>query len=223
MTELSRPPADPSRAPASAHDAGANAAPPMPDDLRIGVVAYEMEGARTGVGRYLEGLLHGLTETDCPWRWTLFFKGPEVEHALWDDPRIEPVFDDRADARPILWEQIRLPRLMQRHALDVVFSPAYSLPARPEQPSLVTIHDLSFERRASEFSLRERYRRRFLARRAARQATRVLAGTEHIAHELQTTYGLPPEKLGIVPLAVDDDFQPVKGPGDRQALAAHGI
>lgn len=61
-----------------------------PRDLDIGVVGYEMEGERTGVGRYLEGLLTGLADLgDLEWRWHLFFKGDPFDHPLWaeDDPR----------------------------------------------------------------------------------------------------------------------------------------
>lgn len=182
-----------------------------PRDLDIGVVGYEMEGERTGVGRYLEGVLTGLAGLDdLDWRWHLFFKGEPFEHPLWagGDPRFVPRFDRRATDRPILWEQLRLPRLLRRQPLDVVFSPSYSLPPRLRAPALVTLHDLSFEHPGDAFPRKERYRRRFLARRAARQAARVLADTGAIASELAERYRLPPSKIGVVPLAVDRRFRP---------------
>lgn len=180
--------------------------------MKIAVVAYEMEGARTGVGRYLEGLLSGVAQCDTSWRWLLFFKGEPFAHPFWTsdrtaaEPRFEPTFDRRPEARPILWEQLRLPHLLRAAAPDFVFSPAYSLPPIGEVPAMLTVHDLSFEHLPDEFPWKELWRRRLLARRAVRQARRVLADTHTIARDLSDTYGLDRAKVGVVPLGLDPGF-----------------
>lgn len=199
------------------------ARPAMQDALpsRLGIVAHEMEGDATGVGRYLEGLLSGLAQTTAPLTYVLFFKGRAFEHPLWTrataaqatsedrssgGPRFEAVFDDRPQWHPVLWEQLRLPWLLRRRRLKALFSPAYSLPAAIDVPSLVTLHDLSFEHLPSEFGFKERWRRRLLARRAASKATRVLADSRVIARDIETTYDVSPGKIGVVPLAVGRRF-----------------
>ncbi len=181
--------------------------------MKIAVVAYEMEGSKTGVGRYLEGLLSGVAQCDNDWRWQLYFKGDPFHHPLWSTsgdaepgPRFEAIFDRRPRARPIPWEQLRLPRLIRRERPDVVFSPAYSLPPATGAPGLVTVHDLSFELLGHEFPRRERWRRRLLARRAVRRARRVLTDTEEIARDLMRVYGVAYDKIGVVPLGLDGKF-----------------
>ncbi len=179
--------------------------------MKIAVVAYEMEGDRTGVGRYLEGLLTGVAQTNDTSQWLLFFKGEPFDHPLWTSPpnngaRFEPIFDHRPDARPIVWEQLRLPGLIRRHKPDLVFSPAYSLPSATGTPGVVTVHDLSFEILGNEFSRRERWRRRLLARLAVRRARRVLTDTEEISRDLMRLYKVPYDKVSIVPLGIDDRF-----------------
>lgn len=181
-------------------------APPF----HVGVVAYEMEGRRSGVGRYLEGLLRGLqTESPPGWRWTLFFRGEPFDSALFSqDPAatFRAVFDHRPGSRPIAWEQLRLPWILRRHRLDFLFSPAYSLPPFAGVPRMLTLHDLSFERLPEEFGWRERLRRRVLARLAAARATRVLTDTGRVALEISVQYGVPQDRLGVIPLAVDEQF-----------------
>jgi alpha-1,3-rhamnosyl/mannosyltransferase len=198
--------------------------------MRVGVVAQEMEGEPTGVGRYLQNLLSGLQSTDSfVGEWVLFFKGSAFAHPLWNDQKedassqLRPQFDGRDHAHPILWEQWRLPRLVAAARLDALFSPAYSLPGRPRIPSLVTLHDLSFVHRGDELGWKERMRRRYLARRAARLATRVLTDTDTIRHEVCETYGIALERVGVVPIAVDDRFQPEPESTDAANLDALGL
>jgi glycosyltransferase involved in cell wall biosynthesis len=200
--------------------------------MKIAVVAYEMEGARTGVGRYLEGLLSGIAGLENDWRWLLFFKGDPFDHPLWTarrpagGPAFEPIFDRRSASRPILWEQLRLPRLLGWAGADVLFSPAYSLPPAGGLPSLVTVHDLSFEHLPGEFPWKERWRRRLLARRAVRRARRVLADTREIARDLERTYGIDRGRIGVVPLALDPSFledEPPAAGDDERVLRSLGV
>ena len=206
------------------------------DPCAIGVVAYEMEGESTGVGRYTEELLSALGRVPRAegWRLRLFFKGDPFDHPLWADPgsgscRVEPIFDRRPGAHPVLWEQFRLPRLLRRERADVLFSPGYSLPRVSDRPSLVTIHDLSFEHLPGDFGFRELWRRRYLARRAARAATRVLTDTRRTAAELRQRYGVSADRVAVVPLGVSPRFVGAAasaGTGDQahdQALADLGV
>jgi glycosyltransferase involved in cell wall biosynthesis len=105
-----------------------------------------------------------------------------------------------------VWEQLALPALLARAGVDLVFSPSYSLPPA-RVPGVVTVHDLSFELRGSEFGFRERWRRRLLARRACRRAARVVADTPAIRDQLVERYRLEPERVGVVPLGVDEVFR----------------
>ncbi len=191
--------------------------------MRIGVIAAELEGRRTGVGRYLEGMLRGLQSWDHGAEWHLFLQGDRSTGVVADDPRVIPHFSQHHGSR-VAWEQLRLPRELARHRLDLVFGPAYALPFGVRTPSVVALHDLSFEVLPDEFGPRERWRRRLLARRAARVARRVLTDTTHMAGLVQARYGVPRERLGTVPLGVDgSSFSPRPEPGDAEALQRLGV
>ena len=191
---------------------------------RVGVVAAELEGERTGVGRVLEGLLEGVRELPLDWQWRLFFQGHPFDHPLWADPRFVPVFSGRAGSR-VAWEQLVLPLALTRHRLDLLYSPAYSLPPW-RGPRVVSLHDLSFERLPEEFAPRERWRRRLLARWAAHRAARVLVDSGRVRREVVELYRLDPGRVGVLPLPVDPRFRPAAAAEverDLEALAGLGV
>ena len=187
--------------------------------MKVAVIAAEMEGNATGVGRYLEGLLHGLELWNHGVEWHLFFQGdPSLRVALPDGP-YHPHFSRHRGSR-VVWEQILASRSVAEARPDVVFGPAYTLPFGLGVPSVVTIHDLSFEILPREFGLRERWRRRFLARRAARVARRVLAVSERMAGLVAAHYGLPKGRVTVVPHGIDRQrFSPTPDPADGHVLA----
>lgn len=195
--------------------------------MHVGVVAYELEGERTGVGRYLAGLLGGAAAIDPGWRWTLYFHGPRFAGPLLDAPGVEAVFAGRP-GRAWLWEQTRLPALLGRHRPDLVFSPSYSLPWPLPAPGVVTVHDLSFERLPEDFAAAERWRRRLLARLACRRAVRVLVDTAAMRRELAAVYALPEAAIGVVPLGVETagarpaEARPAGGPAASIGRADEG-
>ena len=54
---------------------------------------------------------------------------------------------------PYFWTQIRLSYEMLTHQVDILFVPAHTLPIIHPKKSIVTIHDIGFERQAELYSL----------------------------------------------------------------------
>jgi glycosyltransferase involved in cell wall biosynthesis len=191
--------------------------------MKIGVIAAEMEGRATGVGRYLEGILHGLGLWDHGTEWHVFFQGEPSPSLSPSDGPIHPHFARHHGSR-VLWEQLLVTREIEAVGPDVVLGPAYTLPFGLRVPSVVTIHDLSFEILPDEFGLRERWRRRLLARRAARVARRVITDTEHLSSLVANRYGIGDDRMAVVPLGVDGTrFSPHVRDDDSRVLKDLGV
>jgi alpha-1,3-rhamnosyl/mannosyltransferase len=188
--------------------------------VRLGILASELEGEPTGVGRFVAGLLAGLRRTDLDGEIHLFFQGEPFDHPLWSDPRFHRHFSRRAGRSAVLWEQLTLPSILAAVPLDLVCGPAYSLPPRLRAPAVVAFHDLSFERLPEEFGARERWRRRLLARSAARRARRVLTLSRQVATEIERRYGVPAASIDVLPLAVEGDGFSVATDGGAGVAAA---
>ena len=191
--------------------------------MKVGVIAAEMEGRPTGVGRYLEGLFQGLAAWDHGVEWHLFFQGDPFNLPATEGGPAIPHFSGHRGSR-VLWEQVVVTRELARHDLDVLFGPAYALPFSCPLPSVVAMHDLSFEVLPLEFGPRERWRRRLLARRAARTAERVLTDTASMADRVSERYAVPPDRLAVVPLGVDvERFSPVPAVDDDRVVSELGV
>jgi glycosyltransferase involved in cell wall biosynthesis len=191
--------------------------------MKVGVIAAEIEGRATGVGRYLSGLLQGLESWDHGVEWHFFFQGDPPSSSRLPDGPYHAHHSHHQGSR-VWWEQVLVARRLAEVDLDVVFGPAYTLPFALTAPGVVTIHDLSFEVLPEEFGPRERWRRRLLARRAARIARRVITDTEHMSSLVGARYGIAGDRLAVVPLAVDGGtFTPASRHATASTLRFGGI
>lgn len=98
----------------------------------------------------------------------------------------------------------------------------YALPLVLPCPAVVTIHDLSFERRPELMGRKDRLVFRRMVPRAARRAERVLTVSERTRRDLVELYGIPDEKIVVTPNGVDPAFSPGEGPRDY-ALAVGAV
>jgi glycosyltransferase involved in cell wall biosynthesis len=163
--------------------------------LRIAVDARELLGARTGVGRYLGELLS---------RWTARADAADREFHLYVPEPLVLNWEGAAvhvlpGGRGTWWEQTTLRRTVRRDRPHVFFAPAYTAPLGLPCPLVVTIHDVSFTRHPEWFRWREGRRRHLLTRAAARRAVSVLTVSEFSKREIHDVYGVPNERIQVVP------------------------
>jgi len=101
-----------------------------------------------------------------------------------------------------------LPRALGRLRADLVHT-QYALSLRCPCPTVVTIHDLSFEDEDAELmGRRDRWIFRRVVPRAARGAARVLTVSERTKRDIVGRYGVPPERVVVTPNGVDLAFGP---------------
>ena len=194
--------------------------------MRVGVDARHLAAYR-GVARYTGALLDALAREfpdDC---WALFVPGsaqhPAVE-ALRGHANVE-VHRHRFASRPLFGAAAvaRRPRLdrLIGDPLDLIWMPAPAPVAVSRSvPLVLTVQDLSFERRPRDFTAYERLwhllaRPRSLGRRAAR----VIVLAPSTGDEVGAAWGIPPERIEVVapgvalPDPVSDPAPALQRPG----------
>ena len=100
-----------------------------------------------------------------------------------------------------------LPRLLRRLRPAVAHF-QHALPLRCPSPSVVTVHDLSFERDPTLMSRWDRLMFRTQVPRAVRRARRVLAVSERTRRDVIELYGVGEAKVVVTPNGVDPAFAP---------------
>ena len=101
----------------------------------------------------------------------------------------------------------QLPRLLRRLRPRVAHF-QHALPLGYSGPSVVTVHDLSFERDPSLMSLRDRLVFRTAVPRSARRASRVIVVSERTKFDLIELAQVPAERIAVVPNGVGEQFSP---------------
>ena len=177
--------------------------------MRIGIDGRPLERERTGVARYLLGLLRMWAKEHRVHEYYLYFEHEVPTDSFLDEacftkrlPARLPLL--RQNIRQLLWEQTILPLAARRDRVDLLFSPGYTLPALFGGAAAVTIHDVSYEAHPEWSRMAQRWRLRTFSRLAARRARVVLTDSEFSKQELLKYYRLPASKVRAIPLAADD-------------------
>jgi glycosyltransferase involved in cell wall biosynthesis len=156
---------------------------------------------RTGDETYLENLLRGLPELGGDdFRFAAITRRPDLV-----PDGVEPV---ELQAR---FQELRmatsLPRLLRRLRPALAHF-QHALPLSCPCPAIVTVHDLSFESQAESMGWRDRLIFKRVVPRAARRARKVIAVSERTRQDLVRAYGIPAERIAVIPHGVDPAFTP---------------
>jgi glycosyltransferase involved in cell wall biosynthesis len=175
--------------------------------VKVGVDGRSLRASagRRGVARYLESLLRSLASVAPGYHYAVLVPGapgPLVSGLA--APENVAVHRTRVGSRPLfaaaaLTGRPRVDRILG--GCDVLWAPTLApLAVSREVPLVVTVHDLSFEHGAADFTRYERaWHRLARPRRLVRTAHRVIAVSEAVRRELISEWALDPEKVVTIP------------------------
>lgn len=169
--------------------------------LHIGIDGRELVGKPTGVGRYLVSILRmWAADPDSPHRHTIFLPAdaPASVKALGERFAIHVEPTPKAGT---IWEQTRLASAVAEVKPDVFFAAGYTAPLRLGCPSVVAVYDVSFFAHPEWFATRERLRRQWTTKAAAKAARRVVTISQFSADEIVRFLEVPRGKIVVAPPA----------------------
>jgi glycosyltransferase involved in cell wall biosynthesis len=157
-----------------------------------------LSGHATGVGRYLQCLLREWGLSPGAHQWTLY--SPDGHFAA--PPGLPAEIAIVRGHGNTFWEQGALAKAVRRDRPDVFLAPGYTAPLTTGVPLVVAMHDVSFAAHPEWYRWREGLRRRWLARRAARQARAVVTISEFSRGEIVRHLGVGADRVHVIPLGV---------------------
>jgi glycosyltransferase involved in cell wall biosynthesis len=158
---------------------------------------------RTGDETYVENLLRQLPEA-AP---DLYFAAVTRRPERVSDGVAPLALPARSQELRMAWS---LPRLVRR-VRPRVGHYQHALPLRGAGRSVLTVHDLSFERDAESMRRKDRLVFKTIVPRSAKRADRVIAVSERTRGDLVELYRIAEDKIRVIPHGVDPAFAPGDG------------
>jgi glycosyltransferase involved in cell wall biosynthesis len=169
--------------------------------LRVGLDGRVFSSPAAGVRRYVNGLVPALRALNAPLDLVILGGAPR------DLPAgLAHVAEPRHPPTNLGWTLVGLPLAARRARVQLLHSPAYTAPVGIRTPVVVTIHDVSYERRPEWYPYRRDRLRRAFYRASARSAARVLTDSAFSAAEIHAAYGIALDRIAVVPLGVVPRF-----------------
>jgi len=121
--------------------------------MKIGIYIEVVKASeKTGISRYVIGLINALSKIDTENEYLLYFQSPffgevpSFELELADNFNLRPVrFPLKwMNERPRLWWNYYLPFILDKDKIDVFHGPNHFIPSRGKFKKIVTIHDIAY-------------------------------------------------------------------------------
>jgi len=178
--------------------------------LRIGINAlYLLPGGVGGTEIYLRSLLAALCEADTVNRYVVFVNHETGEGLDACAPGFRFVrCAVKATSRParILFEQFALPGLLERHEIDVLLNPGFTMPALSRCPSVTVFHDLQHKRHPGFFKKLDLVFWNLLLWLAAARSRSLIAVSPATAADLENFLPASRGKIRVIPHGVDPEL-----------------
>src|SRR5579884_3583199 len=109
----------------------------------------------------------------------------------------------------LLWTHAHLPGILLKDRFDLLHSPAFMAPVSAPCPTIITIHDVTHLLFPEHFAGWWGNYMKSIAPTTIRNAAGIVCGSEHSKNDIMKAYGLPSDKVHVVPYGVDHDrFHP---------------
>lgn len=181
--------------------------------LTIGVDTLFLDGRdRSSLANFVVAFVDAVVELATPHRLVLFASPTTAKFFTSLPPgSVEvapcPVSNERRLAR-ILFQQLRLPRLVKAHHIDVLCCLADVAPLRTEVPVVLKVNSLHHFTAPAALGFARRSYRHLMIGASARRARYVIANSPSTAAGVESLLGVQPNRIRLVYEAVDDAFVP---------------
>ncbi len=175
--------------------------------MNIAIDARSLEVNKTGVGRYLSGLLR-YWKKNKEHKFVLYFKDeiPESDLLKSDNFELKLLKNPFRFSSNFFFQHFLLPYYLKKDKADFFFSPFYLKPIYCPAKSSVVLHDISYEAHSEWFDFKSQIILRTLSKFSAKTADLIFTVSDFSKSEIIKYYKINPNKITVTHLGVDDSF-----------------
>ena len=169
--------------------------------IRVGIDGRAFTSPAAGVRRYVSELVPSLLSSDASL--DLVALGGAAESV---PSGVDHVPEPWHPPTNLGWAVVGLPRAARHAAVNLIHAPAYTAPLYAGIPTVLTIHDVSYERHPEWYPYRRDWLRRAFYRRSASAAAHILTDSEFSRSEIAAAYGISSDRITVAPLGASEAF-----------------
>jgi glycosyltransferase involved in cell wall biosynthesis len=176
--------------------------------MRVGIDAHCLGTRKTGNETYTYNLVKHLARLGCDGIQYSIYVGGEWDNrrecffdATWFESRII------RPSNPLIRIPVGFALQARRQKLDL-FHAQYVLPHHLPCRTVLTVHDVSFERFPEFFTRWDHQTMKLGVRRSCHKADHIITVSEASKRDIVELYGLEPTKVSVTYLGADDSFRP---------------
>lgn len=181
--------------------------------MKIGIDARLLERKMTGIGRYLLNILRYIPEGDKANDYFLFSYGKLLQY---ENQKIKSIptlnFSPQGVLQKILspfWLNFILPNYLEKHRIDLFFSPNHFLPLKKlKSKSVIVIHDVFHKVNKNFHPFYYRKYVDFFLPKAIKNSDLIITISECSKKDIIRFYNVSEEKIKVIYLAAEEIFQP---------------
>jgi len=187
--------------------------------MNIAIDARSLEVNKTGVGRYLSGLLR-YWKKNKEHKFVLYFKDeiPESDLLKSDNFELKLLKNPFDFSSNFFFQHFLLPYYLKKDKADFFFSPFYLKPIYSPVKSSIVLHDISYEAHPEWFDFKSQIILRILSKFSAKSANLIFTVSNYSKSEIVKFYKINPDKITVTHLAPDDNFIKISDVGKIKAL-----
>jgi glycosyltransferase involved in cell wall biosynthesis len=180
--------------------------------MKIGYDGKRAFQNKTGLGNYIRSLMAILTEQYPQHHYTLFAPKQTNLFDISTLKNVDAIFPETfiGQAFPGWWRRNGMVRAIAKSGLDIYHGVSNELPLHIERTgvkTVVTVHDIIFERFPETYNFDERYVHRWKIKQACKVADAVIAISQQTKDDLINFYQVPKNKIFISYQSCNPIFQ----------------
>ena len=169
--------------------------------MRIGVnTLFMLPGKVGGTETYVRGLLYGLSKVDKVNEYILFTNNSNHNSIEISSDRFSKILcmvSETSRLARVVYEQLFLPGIAAKHAVDILHSPGYVSPIAGKFAKVVTIHDMQYMYYPAYFNKAKLAYWKYLLPKSAKKSDVILTVSENSKADIIDFLKIPSNKVFV--------------------------